>query len=305
MLAKVDSAAVVGIEGQLIEIEVDVAKGLPQVSIVGLPDNAVKESKDRVRSAIKNSSFDFPIKRITINLAPADIKKEGSAFDLPIALGILAASGAVNKERLKEFIILGELSLDGSVKPIKGILPMILGIKKSYKQLIVPTQNAKEAGVSGKTMVYPINSLSQAIDFLNQKITIESQKINIKKEFKKYSSYDFDMSDVKGQLFAKRALEVAVAGNHNILLIGPPGAGKTMLARRIPTIIPDLILEEALETTKIYSICGLLPAQQAIIATRPFRSPHHTTSDIALVGGGSNPKPGEVSLAHNGVLFLD
>ncbi len=305
MLAKAFSAGISGINGYLVEIEADVAKGLPQISVVGLPDTAVKEAKDRVRSAIKNSGFSFPVKRLTINLAPADTKKEGSAYDLPIALGILGANGVIPQESLREFIILGELSLDGTVKPVNGMLSMILGIRDMKKCIIVPRENAKEAAIVSNAPVYPISNLTQAVSFLSKEIEIPPQKATAKTELKRHSSYEIDMIDVKGQGFVKRALEVAVAGNHNILLIGPPGSGKTMLARRIPTIIPSLSLEEAIETTKLYSISGLLNKNQALIGKRPFRSPHHTTSDIALVGGGSNPRPGEVSLAHHGILFLD
>jgi len=305
MLAKVFSASVLGIDGYLIEIEVDVSKGLPQISVVGLPDTAVKESKDRVRSAIKNSGFPFPVKKLTINLAPADTKKEGSAYDLPIALGILAAVRKIEQGALDRFMILGELSLDGTIKPVKGMVSMALGVRKLKRPILAPQENAKEAAVVSNAPVYPVSTLSQAVSFLNGTYSIKQQKVNPKQEFKKHAHYDVDMADVKGQAFAKRALEVAVAGNHNILLIGSPGSGKTMLARRIPTIIPSMSLEEALETTRLYSSSGLLSKDQALISSRPFRSPHHTTSGIALVGGGSNPKPGEVSLAHHGVLFLD
>ena len=306
MLIKVFGSAVFGVSATTITVEVNIDKGVGY-HLVGLPDNAIRESSYRIAAALKNVGYKFPGKKITINMAPADLRKEGAAYDLSLAIGILTASNQIQATHIEDYLIMGELSLDGSLQPIRGVLPIAIKAREDgFKGFILPKQNAKEAGIVDDLDVYGITHISEVIDFFDKDLPLEKTVIDTRKEFEiANDNTDFDFEDVKGQESIKRCMEIAAAGGHNIILVGPPGSGKTMLAKRLPSILPPMTLHEALETTKIHSVSGRLKDEVGLMSLRPFRSPHHTISDVALVGGGSYPQPGEISLAHNGVLFLD
>ncbi|NDV94650.1 ATP-binding protein [Dysgonomonas sp. 521] len=306
MLVKIFGAAVQGIEATPITIEVNCSKGI-KFMLVGLPDASVKESHERIISALQVNGYKFPRQQVVINMSPADIRKEGTAYDLPLAIGIMAASGSIEPNKLEDYIIMGELSLDGSILPIKGVLPIAIMTRTlGYKGIVLPSKNAREAAVVNNLDVYGVNNIKEVVGFFNEEAELEKTTVDTRAEFyNAQQSFEFDFSDVKGQENVKRALEVSAAGGHNLIMIGPPGAGKSMMAKRMPSILPPFSLQEALETTKIHSVAGKIGTETSLMSHRPFRSPHHTISDVALVGGGTYPQPGEISLAHNGVLFLD